>query len=379
MQIFSKNIEIFLKNIKVKARLILNEEMGLTYKKSRVHHNGYTYPLKFVVFENPKKLGYFDHHSFQIGINKNLMLTAKPQVISNILRHELVHFYQFLRDGQIFSPHGKEYRDLCLKFGYDEEVSSATANIECLNLAIEGDLAAEKLLIKIKKLLSLAESDNVHERELATLKANQLLLKHNLDRYQVYKLKKSDDSNKDEDEEICLKKVLEAKKTTSKMQAIYEILGCFFVQPVFNHGKGLVYLEVIGTRINVEFADYISQFLDHELEFIWNFHKKKHSLKGVRTRNSFFKGVGKGYVDKIKYQHKQITKGNELIVLKQELEQQVSKVYGRLCFSKTSAGTCQDSLTLGKSAGQSLNIRKGLTSSKSSNKLLSFFKQGKKP
>ena len=234
-----------------------------------------------------------------------------------------------------------------------------------------------KWLVKIKKLLSLAESDNIHERELATLKANQLLLKHNINRYQLNKMN-NNDLNEDEDEEICLKKVFEAKKTTAKMQAIYEILGCFLVQPVFNHGKGLVYLEVIGSRINVEFADYITQFLDFELENIWQFHKKEHSLKGIKAKNSFFKGVGKGYVDKIQIQHKEVTTGNELVILKQELEQQVSKVYGRLSFSKTSAGTCHDSLSLGKSAGQALNIRKGLTSSKSSNRLLSYFKSENK-
>ena len=377
MQIYSRNIEIFLKTIKLKARLILNDEMKLIYKKSRVHHNGYTYPLKFVVFEDSKKLGFFDPHTFQIGINKNLMLSAKTQVISNILRHELVHFYHFLMDDQTTSPHDKIYKELCTQFGYGTDVSSAAANIEDLNQAIEGDLASEKLLIKIKKLLSLAESDNIHERELATLKANQLLLKHNINRYQLNKMN-NNDLNEDEDEEICLKKVFEAKKTTAKMQAIYEILGCFFVQPVFNHGKGLVYLEVIGSRINVEFADYITQFLDFELENIWQFHKKEHSLKGIKAKNSFFKGVGKGYVDKIQIQHKEVTTGNELVILKQELEQQVSKVYGRLSFSKTSAGTCHDSLSLGKSAGQALNIRKGLTSSKSSNRLLSYFKSENK-
>jgi hypothetical protein len=365
MQIFSKNSELFLKNVKLSGRDILNNEMGLSLKKSRVHHNGYSYPIKYVVFEDSRRLGYFDQNSFQIGINKTLMLNAKPTVIKNILRHELVHFYQHITSGQILSAHGPEYRILCEKFGYGPEVSQASANLDELNEQLEGDLKSERLLIKIKKLLSLAESDNVHERELATLKANQLLLKHNLTQYQLKD--KSDD-----EEEICLKRVLETKRTTAKMQAIYEILSSFFVQPVFNHGKNVVYLEVIGTRINVELADYVSKFLDHELEFIWKINKKENGLKGIKARNSFFKGVGKGYVAKIKEQHKENIMGNELVLLKKELEIQVSKVYGRLSFGASVAKTDTTSMSLGKKAGSSLNIRKGISSSALSNKLISF-------
>jgi hypothetical protein len=372
MQIYSRNIEIFLKGIKNKGKLILNNELGLTYKNSRVHHKGYTYPLKFVVFESPTKLGFFNPHTFQIGLNKKLFLQAKTEVITNILRHELVHFYQYIIYGDIITAHGTEFKKLCTKFGYGEDISSAAAEINILNEKIEGDLASEKLLIKIKKLLSLAESDNVHERELATLKANQLLLKHNLERYQLTDLSEQDSYM---EEEVCLNVVLEAKKTTAKMQTIYEILSCFFVQPVFNHGKGCVFLEIIGTRVNVELGTYVTKFLDQELEYIWSLNKKENSLKGLKARNSFFKGVGKGYIEKIKSQHNQIIKGNELILLQKELKLQVEKVYGRLSFGSTSAKTCKDSLSLGKQAGKSLNIRKGITSTSNSHKLLAFFKE----
>ncbi|MBT7611287.1 MAG: DUF2786 domain-containing protein [Bacteriovoracaceae bacterium] len=348
---------------------ILITEMGLVLKKSRVHHNGHSYPLKYVIFEDPKKIGYFDQHSFQIGINKSLMLNAKPAVIKNILRHELVHFFQFVTQGNTISPHGAEFKSLCRGFGYGADVSNATAQLEILNDQIEGDLYTEKLIVKIKKLLNLAESDNIHEREQATLKANQLLLKHNLKQYQVNSLQ----DGLEQTEEICLKRVLETKRTTSKMHAIYEILSCFFVQPVFNHGKGIVYLEVIGSRINVELAAYVTQFLEQELEFIWELTKKENSLKGVKARNSFFKGVGKGYASKIHQQNNQTLKDNELIVLKEELQNQVAKVYGRLSFSGSTAKTCDDSMLLGKKAGKSLNIRKGISSTSFSNKFLPFY------
>ncbi len=366
MKIYSKTTEVFLKGIKLKAKSILIDEMGLDFKKSRLHLEKYSYPLNFVVFEDPQKLGYFASQGYEIGLNKNLMLSAKTSLISDILRHELVHFYQFITSGPTDLPHGKIFKDLCEKFHFSDEVKKPKANLEELNEKQEGDLISERLILKIKKLLSLAESDNIHERELATIKANQLLLKHNLNRYQL------NEHLLERDEDIYLKSVLEAKKITSKFHAIYDILELFFVRPVFNRKKGRVFLEVVGTRVNVALADYISTFLDQELEFIWKVTKKKNPhLKGVKARNSFLEGISKGYREKIKTLHRQHASSNELIVLDNNLEECFSRVYGKLggttSLPKTS---CQASLELGKEAGHSLNIRKGLSSTKQSQHLL---------
>lgn len=359
MQIYSKNSELFLKGIRQKAKEILNQEMGVLYKRSRVHYGGYSYPLKFVVFEEKNRLGYFDPSHFQIGLNKRLMYLSKTPVIYNILRHELIHFYQHVIETVPGLPHGKEFKAICERFGYGSEVSSAYANLTHLNDEIEGDLKTEQIINKVKKLLSLASSDNPHERQLATIKANNLLLKHNLLRF----TENSEASL--EEEEVCLLRVLESKKSSAKLKSIYEILESFYVQPVINHGKGHVYLEVIGTRVNVEMAHYLAGFLDHEFERLWNENKKSNpELKGTKAKNSFFRGISKGYLEKIKKQTQEQMSGHQLALIKQDLERQVSIAYGRLSYSRSSNSNCSASLKMGKAAGKNMTIKRGITSAK---------------
>lgn len=338
----------------------MREEMGLEVRTKRVLHKGYLFPFNFVMFESSNKWGYFDSHGWQIGLNKQLIYKAKEKVWKDILRHELAHYYQFMTMGTM-TGHDGEFRTLCHQFGWGESVFKAKSNLELENLKIEGDLKTENLMGKVQKLLSLADSSNTHESELATIKANQLMIKHNLQNI----------SSTDE-EEACLLRVCESKRNNSKLQVIYDILTTFMVQPVFNHGKKGVYLEVIGTRTNVKIADYVAKFLQEELDIIWKTVKKQNpELKGQKAKNSFFKGVAKGYLEK----HKKITietvSGKDLIVLNKKLQTQVNMVYGRLGSGKTGQGmTDSRSESLGKKAGSLLNIRRGLNNSSSKTLLL---------
>jgi len=158
--------------------------------------------------------------------------------------------------------------------------------------------------------LALASSDNAHESEMATLKANELLLEHNLE------LTKAHDQSQTEQELVCVARVLEAARKNAKHVTIYEILKTFYVSPVFNHGRGVFYLEVVGDRTSVELADYVAHFLDHELEILWmQTQKENPKLKGKSAKNSFLRGVAKGYIEKIELQKIQKASKNELMVI----------------------------------------------------------------
>ncbi len=337
----------------------MRDEMGLTVRTKRVLHKGYLFPINFVMFENKDKWGWFDSHGWQIGLNKALIYQAKQKVWKDILRHELAHYYQFMTTGTL-TGHDQNFRSICEQFGWGEAVFKAKSHLETDNLKIEGDLKTEALMSKVQKLLSLADSSNSHESELATIKANQLIVKHNLQNIEA------------QDSEACLLRVCEATRNNSKLQTIYDILTTFMVQPVFNHGKKGIYLEVIGSRTNVKIAEYVAHFLDEELEVLWKKTKKSNTeLKGAKARNSFFKGVSKGYLDRHKSVTLETVSGKDLIVLNKQLQTQVNMVYGRLGTGRTSQSTTDSkSEGLGRKAGSLLNIRRGLNSSGSKTHLL---------
>lgn len=363
MFLHSETISVFISRVRNLAREIVNSEMKLKMERSRIFYKGILYPLNIVVFEDNSRLGYFDSRSYELGLSKKLMYTAKEEVLKNILRHELAHFMCYLLYGpQVL--HGEEFHNACKSFGWGPEVYSAYANIDLENSRIEDENEkTEKLLQRLKKLLALASSDNAHERELATLKANQLLLEHNLD------LSKS---HSHENEIVYVKRVLEASRKSAKHVAIYEILKTFFVSPVFNHGRGIFYLEVIGDKTSVELADYVAHFLDSELEVIWKQTQKENpNLKGKSSKNSFLSGVAKGYVEKIEKQKSTLATGLDLVAIEKNIQKNLRIVYPRIGHSSLSGGMHNaDAHNAGKVKGSNLSIKPALNSGKSGRTLL---------
>ncbi len=308
-------------------------------------------PLGLTVFRSREKLGYYDPHNYQIGLNERLMWEPKEIVLQNILRHEMAHYITMLLHGTNISPHGQEYLSFCHQHGWGTEVSAARADLAESNAQIEGDLVTERLISKVKKLLELASSSNQYEAELATIKANQLIIQHNLD----LRSRKSQDF---EQATTFLKRILFSKQNSSKMRAIYEALTSFQVALCFHHGQDGVYLEAVGPYANVEMAQYVAQFLDREMELLWQQAREQNpQLRGLRSKNSFFAGIGHALVKKNRQAQKMSTLSHELIILEQDLQAHKERVYPRLRASFSNSKVDPTARALGKSAGEKLSIR----------------------
>ncbi|MDH5581354.1 MAG: SprT-like domain-containing protein [Bdellovibrionales bacterium] len=351
MLIYSKTIIAFIKQAKSMARDILLSEMNLKLKGQRFFYKGYYYPLTIVCFEGDGQLGYFKPHGYEIGINKKLFYHAKDSVLRDILRHELAHFYTYLVYGENIAAHGKEFREICKSFGWGEDVYKEKMDVSKQNEKREGELEKEKVILKVQKLLALSSSSNLHESQLATQKANELLLRYNIERLDM-----------NEEEDICVKRILQAKRNGGKFRAIYEILKSFFVSPVFNHGKSGVYLEIIGKRVNVEMAEFVGLYLDRELENLWNMAKKEKGIKGIRSKNSFYEGIAKGYLEKI--EQTQRPQGKALMIINNFLDQDLRVVHPRLGKTSYQGGRDGSSESLGHKWGRKLQIGRPLDSSK---------------
>lgn len=326
--------------------------MGAKFLRSRFLYKNYYYPLNFVVFEKKNTLAYFEPGTYRLGFNKTLMYEAKAEILKDILRHELAHYFTHVFYPHHETPHGKEFHEMCDKFGWKRNVSDASIELIKENEKIEGDLKTEELLTKVKKLLTLAKSDNPHEAELATLKANQLIMKHNLNFL----------PEEESDYVLYTERVYESKTNNSKMQAVYEILKTFLVFPVLNYGKESVYLEVSGTLTNVEIAHYVASFLDRELDSLWEKNKVEHHLKGKVAKNSFFQGVSLGYTGKHQSMKNtlEVSEQKALVKIEADLKQKVREFYPRLSSVGSDRQSDHRSLSKGLEAGKNLSIQAGL-------------------
>lgn len=344
MFIYDNTSIAFIKKTEAFLREIL-ENAGITIRKSRFEFNRYLYPINVVVFEG-KEWGHFNAPYLQIGLNRKLIYLAKDSVIRDILKHELAHYLTHLIYQDV-RPHGPEFKEVCERFGFPEDVSRATMNLDESNLSKEGDLASERILEKVKKLFMLAQSSNSHEAELATLKANELLLRHNLDYI----------SNKEEP--IYLERLLLRKRKDTKITAIYAILKHFIVRPVISQGKNCCCLEVSGSLTNVKLAAYVANFLDQELDHLWELAKKEHGLSGLQAKNSFFLGVSDGFHEKMSEAKKNYSEADKkaLVVVQKKLDFDTQIIYRRLGNTRSGHQTDYIASQLGHAKGLSLTIR----------------------
>lgn len=343
------------------AHQIMTDEMGLSVKRSRFQWRGYLYPLHFVVFEDPKKLGYFDSSNYQIGLHKKLMYLAKDEVIKDILRHELAHFYSFLLNGDNFKnleAHGNEFREVCRGFRWDENVYRAYSNLDQDNLKASENPDFERLKNRIHKLMALSESDNPHEAERATLKANEYLLKYNIQNLAAF--------DKEEMSETVVLSVIREKRLNATLNALYDILGYFYVQPIINRNRDGVSLDVVGSRLNVEIAEYVAKFLKAEFERLWRIAKKKdQNLTGSKMKNSYLLGLSRGFCSKLKKERLEVivpAHGNELIALEGQLTERVKLAFPRLSRQQSSQASLDlKALQKGHQDGLSLSVKKGVS------------------
>lgn len=356
MIVFSNALHAFSKRLEELLKDILENDIKVKVGRSRFLYKNLYYPIQVATFESKNIVGRFDPKTYQIHINKNLIIETKTKTLKDILRHELIHYLCYIEHGDLEEPHGKRFFDMCNKYSYSDDVASPHIDLSLAYEKIEGDLEAEKIFSKIKNLLKLAESSNPHEAELATLKANELLFKYNIEKGKLHL---------ENDEEFYVHTLLSYKKNNAKLIAIYDIIKHFLVSPILRYSKNEVSLEVSGSKENIELAEYVAQFLDTEFERLWLMVKKENpNLQGLKDKNSFFKGIAKGYDEKIQGIRKASPMGKELILLENKLKDKVKLYYRSLSQSKSSSSHSKEAFQKGSEIGKSLSVNKAIKETK---------------
>lgn len=339
----------FIHEIKSTVKTILSKEVGRKVANDRFYDQKQrtSYPIKVVIFNDKNILGYFDNQFYELGFHECLMHTSSAQ-LHQVIRHEVAHYLTFITYGESVQAHGLEFRALCKSLGWGEQVYSATT---CLEGGELNASSAEEsgILRKVKKLMALASSSNQNEAELAMVKSQQLLLKHNIE---------STYFGCDSDERVFLKRILKQKRKNGKMRSVARILETFFVSIVYTRRGEFTHLEILGNAVNIEIAEYVASFLHLELDALWAAAKKSANLKGAVAKNSFFLGIAKGYCNKIQALKKEYSSdaSRALLVIQKQLVDAQAMAYDRLVFAKSGASHCPAASKLGEQMGRKLSI-----------------------
>lgn len=230
------------------------------------------------------------------------------------------------------------------------------------NISIGGTM--DKIVDKIKKLLALANSSNENEAQLASTKAQELMMKYNLE------LSKIDSKDKDIKSEF----IGEARKKVSyKESLVLALINEFFnVQTVSirrrgDNGNETVH-DMIGEKHNVEIAKYVYDFLMMSFEQQFQAYKKETGCP-LSSKKSFMTGIYHGFYKKMEETNNKIVQENALVVVKdKDVERFVFDKYKNLKKTNTKTDTRDiNAFESGKEAGGKMNVRRGINDASSGN------------
>ena len=337
--LYSSSLSKYISELTKRVKNILSSEMGLKVMRTRFAFNQYTYPIKIVLFEHPKTLGFFCCKTFCIGVHKQFFFSSEKTEVDRLLRHELAHYYHHITDPSASKAHGPDYRAICKGFGWDKSVYqsfSKPTSTSKKNLAMH---------TKIQKLLQLGKSANVNEAKSALLKVRSLVQKHNM----------QEPIDTFQEEFLVTKKILWQKRRSPLLQAIADILLDFLVIPILSSTTDGIYLELFGKKEDVEIGEYIAHILQKKLPELF----LTTGLKGPSKRQSYYHGLVRGFKESYKkIDNPQVT--NSLLLYQKNLQKQISLAHPHLKNTHKSLKIDASAAASGLQAGKNLKLHQGI-------------------
>ena len=247
----------------------------------------------FRLADTCSRLGQWSPERREISLSRHLVENHPWDEVREVLRHETAHQ---LADTLLGSagqpPHGPAFQKACLMLRADPAASASRRSLHKRIQSREADRNGARR--RIQKLLSLAQSANLHEAEAAMLKAHDLMTRHHLDALQ---LKKRDFVSRFLGSP-ALRHFRESYFLANLLQDYY-FVQCIWVSAfVLEKGKPGRVLEIAGTHANVAHAAYVFDFIRRFTARQWTVYGQVRRLKRSQ-QSDFAVGIIAGFRSKL--------------------------------------------------------------------------------
>ncbi|MFC1461363.1 SprT-like domain-containing protein [Verrucomicrobiota bacterium] len=326
----------------------------------------------FVLKELKRGLSYWSKERREIGFNRNFVLNHPWLYVRDVLLHEMAHqFAHEVLGGGDEAPHGPLFQKACHFLRADPK---ASADYLPLKHWIHRDALSEndRILLRVQKLLSLAQSNNQHEAEAAMAKAHELIAKYNLDLLASEKQRKFHSMCVGES---ALRRPRQDSYLANLLQDFYFVRTIWIPAYVLEKGKVGRVLEISGTGENLKLASYVHDFVLRFIEEQWIHYSSKTGLSS-RKKTDFAMGIIQGFRNTLESQEKARMRGEETTCALVKLEDhQLSEYYRykypRVCHTHSERrirdiGVQKD----GERCGKKMVISKPIEITKEDRKLL---------
>lgn len=317
------------------------------------------------------KLGNWSREKREICLSRDLVLNHSWDSVRDVLLHEMAHqFVDQVLGGRDASPHGPVFLKACRLLRADPAASGKYSPLR--ERVLHGRLPDEdRVLMRVKKLLALAQSGNRHEAEAAMAKAHELIEKHNVELLSRNRKRNFVSLFLGRP---ALRHFRENYLLANLLVDFYFVEGIWVPAYVVEKGKMGRVMEISGTVQNVKIACYVHDYIVRYIDSQWQAYNAKKSLNRYR-RTDFAVGIIEGFRSKLESpKNPQPETNGKTALMRIEdpmLKRYIENKYPRTVrFSRKAPAQDPNVVNDGIKIGQALVISKGITEKAKSGKLL---------
>lgn len=249
----------------------------------------------FRLAEMRSRLGQWSPARREICLSRHLATHHPWDEVREVLRHETAHqLADTLLGAAGQPPHGPAFQQACLMLRADPAATASRTPLRERMHTRQAD--GSGLRRRIRKLLSLAQSANLHEAEAAMLKAHDLMTRHHLDALHL--------AQRDFVSLFvgapALRHYREAYVLANLLQDFYFVQGIWVSAFVPDKGRLGRVLEISGTPANVDNAAYVHAFIERFAARRWDVYRRGRARSLKRHhRTDFAVGIIEGFRSKL--------------------------------------------------------------------------------
>jgi hypothetical protein len=315
-------------------------------------------PPLFALSDFKDRWGTWSKTRREIALSRRLVFGHSWDSVREVLIHETAHqFADEILGAHSEPPHGPQFQEACRLLRANPRASGTYPPLDQRGNGNAASLE-DKTLLRIRKLMALAASPNLHEAEAAMAKAHDLIAKYN------FHLLEANEDRRFVTVSLgraALRHPAEEYALAHLLQEFYFIQGIWVSFYLLDKERMGRVLEITGTHSNIQVATYVYDFVSRFILSQWREYNLEKGLNR-RRRTDFALGIIEGFRSKLKTGNGKKDSPASLIRLKDpQMDQYMSYKYPRI--ARISGGRIrQDPQVLndGKEVGKGLIIFKGV-------------------
>ena len=308
-------------------------------------------------------LGVWYLNTRTISLSRHFIYNHPWDAICYVLYHEMAHqLVDEVLGGKHEPPHGELFHQACTMLRILPNAKGDKTSLHH-DITFHANKSENPLIVRIKKLMALAESTNQHEAELAMAKAHELLKKYNIEIleanqnknfYSIYVGKPS------------LRHTRDIYSLSLLLTEFYFVDGVWISSFVIEKQKMGRVFEISGTAQNVQIASYVYDYIRQFINMSWSAYNKGKSLSHHR-KSDYAYGIIEGFRSKLTQAStdsnngKKSTDRSVITIADPNLIEYIKFKYPRI--SRSSFQSASDEIVYndGVQVGKNLVIAKGVT------------------